>query len=109
MHRLDDPEERARLRDETAAYRVPRFDLFPAAEVMGVAEGTPVRLSLVGRQMVVEPEDDSLPEASFRRSFSTVLRRYGPAFKALADSDRGTTDRPLSARGSRRRARPRPR
>ena len=27
----------ARLRDETAAYRVPRFDLFPAAEVMGVA------------------------------------------------------------------------
>lgn len=79
------------------------------AEVMGVAEGTPVRLSLVGRQMVVEPEDDSLPEASFRRSFSTVLRRYGPAFKALADFDRGTTDRPLSAQGSRRRARPRPR
>ncbi len=27
----------ARLRDETAAYRVPRYDLFPAAEVMGVA------------------------------------------------------------------------
>jgi hydrophobe/amphiphile efflux-1 (HAE1) family protein len=27
----------ARLRDETAAYRVPRFDLFPAAEIMGVA------------------------------------------------------------------------
>src|SRR4029450_11932373 len=27
----------ARLRDETAAYRVPRFDLYPAAEVMGVA------------------------------------------------------------------------
>jgi multidrug efflux pump len=27
----------ARLRDETAPYRVPRYDLFPAAEVMGVA------------------------------------------------------------------------
>jgi antitoxin component of MazEF toxin-antitoxin module len=79
------------------------------AEVMGVEEGTPVRLSLVGRQMVVEPEDDSLPEASFRRSFATVLRRYGPAFKALADFDRGKADRPPLARGPRRRARPRPR
>jgi hydrophobe/amphiphile efflux-1 (HAE1) family protein len=27
----------ARLRDETAPYRVPRYNLFPAAEVMGVA------------------------------------------------------------------------
>jgi hydrophobe/amphiphile efflux-1 (HAE1) family protein len=27
----------ARLRDETAPYRVPRYDLFPAAEIMGVA------------------------------------------------------------------------
>jgi antitoxin component of MazEF toxin-antitoxin module len=79
------------------------------AEVMGVEEGTPVRLSLVGRQMVVEPEDDSLPEASFRRSFATVLRRYGPAFKALADFDRGKADQPPFARGSRRRAGPGPR
>jgi antitoxin component of MazEF toxin-antitoxin module len=78
------------------------------AEVMGVAEGTPVRLSLVGRQMVVEPEDDALPEASFRRSFSTVLRRYSPAFKALADFDQGKAERPPLARGPRRRARPRP-
>jgi len=79
------------------------------AEVMGVEEGTPVRLSLVGRQMVVEPEDDSLPEASFRRSFATVLRRYGRAFEALADFDRGKVDRPRSARGRRRRATPRSR
>ena len=27
----------ARIKDETAPYRVPRYDLFPAAEVMGVA------------------------------------------------------------------------
>ncbi len=73
------------------------------AEVMGVEEGTPVRLSLVGRQMLVEPEDDTLPEASFRRSFATVLRRFGPAFRALADFDRQTADRPRLARGSRRR------
>jgi antitoxin component of MazEF toxin-antitoxin module len=78
------------------------------AEVMGVEEGTPVRLSLVGRQMVVEPEDDSLPETSFRRSFATVLRRYGPAFKALAEFDRGTADRPRSARVRRRKAGRRP-
>ena len=78
------------------------------AEVMGVEEGTPVRLSLVGRQMVVEPEDDSVPEASFRRSFSTVLRRYGSAFRALADFDRRAADRPSLARGARRSARRRP-
>ena len=79
------------------------------AEVMGVEEGTPVRLSLVGRQMVVEPEDDSLPEASFRRSFATVLRRYGSAFKALAEFDQGRAARPPLARRPRRRARSRPR
>jgi len=79
------------------------------AEVMGVQEGTPVRLSLVGRQMVVEPEDDSLPEASFRRSFATVLRRYGQAFQALADFDRGKVERPRLARNRRRRATPRSR
>ena len=79
------------------------------ADVMGVKEGTPVRLSLVGRQMVVEPEDDSLPEASFRRSFATVLRRYGPAFQTLADFDRGKAEPPPSARGRRRRAGPRSR
>lgn len=76
------------------------------AEVMGVQEGTPVRLSLVGRQMVVEPEDDSLPEASFRRSFATVLRRYGAAFEALAEFDRGKALRAPSARHPRRRVRP---
>jgi antitoxin component of MazEF toxin-antitoxin module len=79
------------------------------ADVMGVKEGTPVRLSLVGRQMVVEPEDDTLPEASFRRSFATVLRRYGPAFKALADFDRGTSEAPRPARAPRRKASSRPR
>src|SRR5262245_19922349 len=74
------------------------------ADVMGVEEGTPVRLSLVGRQMVIEPEDDSLPEPSFQRSFATVLRRYGPAFKALADHDRGAARPPRAARTRRRKA-----
>lgn len=73
------------------------------ADVMGVKEGTPVRLSLVGRQMVVEPEDDSLPEASFRRSFATVLRRYGPAFKELAEYDRAAAGTIRAVRVRRRR------
>jgi len=59
------------------------------AEAMRVKEGSPVRLSLVGEQLVVEPEHDKIPDASFRRSFATVLRRYGPAFKKLADFDTG--------------------
>jgi antitoxin component of MazEF toxin-antitoxin module len=59
------------------------------AEAMGVTEGSPVRLSLVGRQMVIEPQDDTIPDASFRRAFATVLRRYGSAFEKLAEQDRG--------------------
>jgi antitoxin component of MazEF toxin-antitoxin module len=59
------------------------------AEAMGVTEGSPIRLSLVGRQMVVEPEDDTVPDASFRRAFATVLRRFGPAFARLAEHDKG--------------------
>jgi len=56
---------------------------------MGVTEDSPVRLSVVGRQLVIEPEDDTIPEASFRRAYATVLRRYGPAFDALAKYDEG--------------------
>jgi antitoxin component of MazEF toxin-antitoxin module len=59
------------------------------AEAMGVEEESLVRLSMVGRQMVVEPEDDTISDDSFRRSYATVLRRYGPAFKMLADHDAG--------------------
>lgn len=59
------------------------------ADMMQVGEGAPVRLSTVGRQLVVEPEDDTVPDASFRRAFATVLRRYGPAFEALAKYDAG--------------------
>jgi antitoxin component of MazEF toxin-antitoxin module len=59
------------------------------AEAMDVSEGSEVRLSLVGRELVVEPEDDTLSEASFRRAFKRVLRKYGPTFKALADYDAG--------------------
>jgi antitoxin component of MazEF toxin-antitoxin module len=63
------------------------------AEAMGVRDGSPVRLSLVGRQMVVEPEDDTVPEASFRRAFAAVMRRYGSAFERLAAHDAGRTTR----------------
>lgn len=57
------------------------------AEAMGVSEGSEVRLSLVGNQMVVEPQGDTISEASFRRAMATVLRRYAPTFEALAKRD----------------------
>jgi len=64
------------------------------AELMNVTEDSPVRLSVVGRQLVIEPEDDVIPEASFRRAFATVLRRYGPAFEQMAKYDDGRIARP---------------
>ena len=59
------------------------------AEAMGITQGSGVRLSLVGRQLVVEPDDDTIPEASFNRALKTVLRRFGPAFKQMAEIDAG--------------------
>ncbi|MFZ5478839.1 MAG: AbrB/MazE/SpoVT family DNA-binding domain-containing protein [Myxococcota bacterium] len=63
------------------------------AEAMSVEEGSPVRLTLVGRQLVVEPADDYATDAEFQRAFATVLRRYGPTFEALAEYDRGNKRR----------------
>jgi len=58
-------------------------------EAMVVAAGSPVRLTLVGRQMVVEPTDDALEDGAFRRAFASVLRRHGRSFERLAAFDRG--------------------
>lgn len=58
------------------------------AAAMDVGAGDVVRLSLVGRQMVVEPEDDTIDTGTFRRAFKAVLRRYDEAFEALAEHDR---------------------
>ena len=58
-------------------------------EAMGVESGTPIRLSLVGRQLVIEPTDSTMSEQVFQRAFATVLRREAPVFKALADYDEG--------------------
>jgi len=58
------------------------------AEAMGVDSKSSVRVSLVGRQLVIEPDDDTIPQASFRRAFATVLRKYAPAFEALAEHDK---------------------
>jgi hypothetical protein len=41
--------------------------------------------------MVVEPEDDTIPDASFQRAFAAVVRRYGSTFERLAAHD---ADRP---------------
>lgn len=63
------------------------------AEVMGITKGSAVRLSLVGRQLVVEPDDDTIPDASFRRAYKAVLRKYDPAFARMAAIDAGKEKR----------------
>ena len=64
------------------------------AEAMGVKAGSPVRLTLVGRQMVVEPADDAVDDGAFRRAFASVLRRHGGAFRQLAAHDKGESAKP---------------
>jgi antitoxin component of MazEF toxin-antitoxin module len=59
------------------------------AEAMDVTDGSEVRLTLVGRQVVVEPVHDTLDDAAFRRAFGAVLRRHSQAFEHLAAYDRG--------------------
>jgi antitoxin component of MazEF toxin-antitoxin module len=59
------------------------------AEAMGVEEGSDVLLTLVNRQLVVEPTMDSIDDATFQRAFAAVLRRDGEGFRWLADFDRG--------------------
>jgi antitoxin component of MazEF toxin-antitoxin module len=59
------------------------------AEAMDVDDGSEVRLTLVGRQIVVEPVDDTLDDGAFRRAFAAVLRRHRRTFDLLASYDRG--------------------
>lgn len=59
------------------------------AEAMHVKEGSEVRLTLVGNQVVVEPLEGSLEEGAFRRAFAAVLRRHRRGFELLAEYDRG--------------------
>jgi antitoxin component of MazEF toxin-antitoxin module len=61
------------------------------AEAMGVRNGSPVRISLVGKQLVVEPTEGTASEAEFQRAFAAVLRREAPVFRALAEHDRGAS------------------
>ena len=59
------------------------------AEAMNVKEGSEVRLTLVGNQVVVEPLEGSLDDGAFRRAFAAVLRRHRRGFALLAEYDRG--------------------
>ena len=56
---------------------------------MNVKAGSEIQLTVVGRQVVLEPADDTAPESAFRRAMAAVLRRYGETFSALAEHDRG--------------------
>jgi antitoxin component of MazEF toxin-antitoxin module len=77
------------------------------AESMGVTEGSDVLLTLVNRQLVVEPTVDSIDDATFQRAFAAVLRRDGEGFRWLADFDRGAaaTEGEAVARPARRASR----
>lgn len=59
------------------------------AEAISIQEGSEVRLTVVGRQVVIEPVDDTLDDGAFRRAFAAVLRRHRRTFKLLAAYDRG--------------------
>src|SRR5262249_62065579 len=59
------------------------------AEAMRVREGSEVRLTLVGNQVVVEPVEGNMDESAFRRAFAAVLRRHRRAFGLIAEYDRG--------------------
>ena len=59
------------------------------AEAMKLKEGSEVRLTLVGNQVVVEPVEGNLDDGAFRRAFATVLRRHRRGFELLAAYDGG--------------------
>jgi antitoxin component of MazEF toxin-antitoxin module len=59
------------------------------AEAMHVKEGSDVRLTLVGEQIVVESVEGQLDDGAFRRAFAAVLRRHRRGFERLAEYDRG--------------------
>jgi antitoxin component of MazEF toxin-antitoxin module len=59
------------------------------AAAIDVKEGSEVRLTVIGRQVVIEPSDDSADEGAFQRAMAAVLRRDAAGFEALAAFDRG--------------------
>jgi antitoxin component of MazEF toxin-antitoxin module len=59
------------------------------AEAMSIKDGSAVRMTLVGRQVVLEPLDDTLEDTAVQRAMAAVLRRHGRAFELLAAYDRG--------------------
>lgn len=58
------------------------------AEVVDLKEGSEFCLHVVGRNIVIEPDDDKMSEQSFRRAFATVLRKHESVFSGLAEYDR---------------------
>ena len=58
------------------------------AEAMQVKAGSPIRLTVIGRQVVIEPTDDTLPDAAFQRAMAAVMRRHAGTFERLAAFDR---------------------
>src|SRR5438876_537493 len=43
------------------------------SELVGLADGSEVSLSVVGRQIVIEPTDDTIPDETYRRSLGAMM------------------------------------
>jgi antitoxin component of MazEF toxin-antitoxin module len=57
------------------------------AEAMNIEVGSKVELRLSGRELITTPGYASMSKAKLRRVAAEVLKKYAPAFKALAEHD----------------------
>lgn len=58
------------------------------ADAIGIGAASSVSITVVGRSLVIDPDDDTLSEKGFRRALRTVLRKHSSAFRALAAHDK---------------------
>ena len=57
----------------------------PLRERLGIDEGTPLRLSVEGRRLVIEPLGEAERAARFREALAETNREYGKALKRLGE------------------------
>jgi antitoxin MazE len=56
----------------------------PILDVVGIDEQTPLKLSIEGRRIVIEPMSEEETEKRFGKAADKVERRFGKMFKRLA-------------------------
>ena len=53
-------------------------------ELLDITTDTPLKLTVEGRKLVVEPLTDEERKSKFRKALSDTKREYAPALKKLA-------------------------